>query len=72
MGTCDLPQIISNTFSLEWPPKSGQMKEFPEVDKGEYFRIPDAQFKITKSQAEFLERLTNYLDRAEAVAGNNF
>ena len=65
MGTCDLPKIVSNTFSLEWPPKSGQMKEFPEVDKGQYFRLPDAQCKITKSQAELLERLTNYLDRVK-------
>ena len=65
MGTCDLPNIVSNTFSLEWPPKSGQMREFPEVDKGQYFRLPDAQCKITKSQAELLERLVNYLDRVK-------
>lgn len=63
-GSGDLPQVISNTFTLEWPQKSGQVKEFPEVDKGEYFRIPDAQFKINRSQAQFLERLTNYLAEA--------
>jgi predicted NUDIX family NTP pyrophosphohydrolase len=54
----------SNTFTLEWPPKSGQMKEFPEIDKGEFFPIPDARRKIVQSQADFLDRLTNYLERA--------
>jgi predicted NUDIX family NTP pyrophosphohydrolase len=61
---CDLSQMNSNTFTLEWPPKSGQMKEFPEIDKGEFFPIPDARRKIIQSQADFLDRLTNYLERA--------
>jgi len=62
-GNCDLSQMNSNTFTLEWPPKSGQMKEFPEIDKGEFFSVPDARRKITPSQADFLVRLTNYLER---------
>ena len=61
---CDLSQMNSNTFTLEWPPKSGQMKEFPEIDKGEFFPIPDARRKIIQSQADFLDRLTNYLEGA--------
>jgi predicted NUDIX family NTP pyrophosphohydrolase len=62
-GNCDLSQINSNTFTLEWPPKSGQMKEFREIDKGEFFSIPDARRKIIQAQADFLDRLTNYLER---------
>jgi predicted NUDIX family NTP pyrophosphohydrolase len=65
MGSCDLSQVNSNTFTLEWPPKSGQMKEFPEIDKGEFFAVPDARHKITQSQADFLDRLTNYLEGAK-------
>jgi predicted NUDIX family NTP pyrophosphohydrolase len=64
-GNCDVSQMSSNTFSLEWPPKSGQMKEFPEIDKGDFFPIPDARRKIIQSQADFLDRLTNYLERAK-------
>jgi predicted NUDIX family NTP pyrophosphohydrolase len=60
-GDCDLSQIKSNTFTLEWPPKSGQMKEFPEIDKGEFFSLPDALQKINQHQAEFLKRLQDYL-----------
>ena len=63
MGNCDLPQMNSNTFTLEWPPKSGQMKEFPEIDKGEFFPIADARRKIIQAQADFLDRLTNHLER---------
>ncbi len=65
MGDCDLSRIKSNTFTLEWPPKSGKMKEFPEIDKGEFFAIPDARRKIIQSQADFLDRLTSHLQRAE-------
>ena len=62
-GNCDLSQMNSNTFTLEWPPKSGQMKEFPEIDKGEFFPIPDARRKIIQAQADFLDRLTDCLER---------
>jgi predicted NUDIX family NTP pyrophosphohydrolase len=53
----DAPPVRSNLFSLEWPPHSGQKKDFPEIDKGEFFSIPDARKKINRSQAEFLVRL---------------
>jgi predicted NUDIX family NTP pyrophosphohydrolase len=64
-GNCDMSQLNSNTFTLEWPPKSGQMKAFPEIDKGEFFSVPDARRKIIQSQADFLDRLTNYLERVK-------
>ncbi len=53
----DTSQIISNTFSLEWPPKSGITREYPEVDKGQWFDVREAKKKILKGQLEFLDRL---------------
>jgi predicted NUDIX family NTP pyrophosphohydrolase len=57
----DLAQVKSNTFTLEWPPKSGQIKQFPEIDKGEFFSLTDALRKINQNQAEFLKRLEKHL-----------
>jgi predicted NUDIX family NTP pyrophosphohydrolase len=53
----DAPPVKSNLFSMEWPPRSGLQKDFPEVDKGEFFALPEARRKINQSQAEFLDRL---------------
>jgi predicted NUDIX family NTP pyrophosphohydrolase len=53
----DPPKITSNTFTIEWPPKSGRTKEFPEIDQGKFFPIPEARQKINQHQAEFLNRL---------------
>ena len=49
--------VKSNTFDLEWPPKSGKTKSFPEVDKAEWFTIEEALIKIHPGQVEFLKRL---------------
>jgi predicted NUDIX family NTP pyrophosphohydrolase len=46
--------IISNTFEMEWPPKSGSMKEFPEVDRAGWFELPQAERKILKGQHAIL------------------
>jgi len=62
-GNCDSSQVKSNTFTLEWPPKSGQMKEFSEIDKGEFFSLSDALRKINQNQAEFLDRFEKHLAR---------
>jgi predicted NUDIX family NTP pyrophosphohydrolase len=56
-GDCDAEKIRSNAFSMEWPPKSGKMREFPEVDRAEWFPIEIARQKILKAQAEFLDRV---------------
>ena len=53
----DVTTVHSNLFELEWPPKSGRMAEFPEVDRAEWYSLPDARLKIIKGQAPFLERL---------------
>jgi predicted NUDIX family NTP pyrophosphohydrolase len=61
-GSADLPCLKSNRFTLEWPPHSGVKKDFPEIDQGGFFSIPNAWTKINRSQAEFLVRLENHLD----------
>jgi predicted NUDIX family NTP pyrophosphohydrolase len=50
--------LKSNSFQMEWPPKSGVFREFPEVDAGAWFPLPEAQEKMLKGQLEFLARLS--------------
>lgn len=61
----DPPQIKSNTFTIEWPPRSGRMREFPEIDRGEFFTLPEARRKINQHQVEFLNRLASVLSENE-------
>jgi predicted NUDIX family NTP pyrophosphohydrolase len=56
-GDCDVSAIKSNTFHLEWPPRSGKMREFPEVDRAEWFDLTTARRKINKAQRSFLDEL---------------
>jgi predicted NUDIX family NTP pyrophosphohydrolase len=58
-----IPLLQSNTFSMEWPPKSGRMQAFPEVDRGDWFSLHEARKKITKGQMVFLDRLTSHFSR---------
>jgi len=56
-GEIDPNQIKSNTFEMEWPPKSGKKQEFPEIDKGEWFNILDAKQKIIPNQSALIDEL---------------
>jgi predicted NUDIX family NTP pyrophosphohydrolase len=56
-GDFDTKLLRSNTFSLPWPPRSGKLQEFPEIDRAEWFPLDIARRKILKGQAEFLDRL---------------
>ncbi len=60
-GDLDDGTIHSNTFSMEWPPKSGQTQEFREVDRAEWVGIETAREKLVKGQVEFLDRLVRAL-----------
>jgi predicted NUDIX family NTP pyrophosphohydrolase len=53
----DAENISSNTFEMEWPPRSGKKQTFPEVDKAAWFDIPQAKEKILESQLPFIEEL---------------
>lgn len=57
MGDWDAGAVRSNTFQMEWPPKSGRMQEFPEVDRAGWFGLDEARDKLLQSQLEFLNRL---------------
>ena len=60
----DLPDEFeagSNTFELEWPPRSGKMQSFPEIDRVQFFPIEEAARKINPAQKEFLDRLDQLL-----------
>jgi predicted NUDIX family NTP pyrophosphohydrolase len=62
-GDCDASAIKSNSFSMEWPPRSGKEQEFPEVDRAGWFTIPAAKEKILKGQVSFLDELMEILER---------
>jgi len=53
--------VASNTFTMEWPPRSGRTQEFPEIDRAEFFPIELAKEKINQAQVEFLDRLLEHL-----------
>ena len=56
-GDFDPSTLASNTFSIEWPPRSGQVKEFPEVDRAGWFSLAEARVKLLEAQAELIDRL---------------
>jgi predicted NUDIX family NTP pyrophosphohydrolase len=56
-GDLDAEAIRSNTFTIEWPPRSGTTREFPEVDRAGWFTLEQAREKLNPAQAELLDRL---------------
>jgi predicted NUDIX family NTP pyrophosphohydrolase len=56
-GDCDPASTRSNTFMLEWPPRSGRKKEFPEVDRAEFMSVEQARVKMSVAEFELVERL---------------
>jgi predicted NUDIX family NTP pyrophosphohydrolase len=61
-GDLDPQAITSNTFTLEWPPRSGVRREFPEVDRADWFDAATAREKLLAAQAELVDRLLAVLD----------
>lgn len=53
----DITDSVSNTFEMEWPPKSGKMAAFPEVDRVAWFDLDTARIKLNRVQRDFLDRL---------------
>jgi predicted NUDIX family NTP pyrophosphohydrolase len=54
---CDPAKLTSNLFEMQWPPRSGRMKQFPEVDRGAWFNLPEARERVLASQKPILDRL---------------
>jgi predicted NUDIX family NTP pyrophosphohydrolase len=69
-GDFDTETIKSNTFSIEWPPKSGKIQEFPEVDRAEWFTVKIAKEKILKGQVGFLDELLQILGKPQPTSDN--
>jgi predicted NUDIX family NTP pyrophosphohydrolase len=65
-GDFDPATLKSNTFSMEWPPKSGRQQDFPEVDRAAWFPIEEAGRKMLKGQAPLLRQLRQKLQVARA------
>jgi predicted NUDIX family NTP pyrophosphohydrolase len=63
-GDGDSAAFKSNTFTIEWPPRSGRMQEFPEVDRAEWFSLEDARRKLLSAQLAFVDEL-------ERIVGTN-
>lgn len=60
-GDLDLSGFASNSFELEWPPRSGKMRSFPEVDRAQYFAVDRAVHKMHPAELPLLERLLRQL-----------
>jgi predicted NUDIX family NTP pyrophosphohydrolase len=58
---CDPTALRSNTFTMEWPPRSGQTRAFPEVDRAAFYTLAEAREKINPAQDELLDRLAQHL-----------
>lgn len=63
-GDCDPSSIKSNTFSIEWPPKSGRQQEFPEIDRAGFFTVPQAKAKMHPVEYPLVLRLHELLGDA--------
>ena len=54
-GDLDADAVVSNTFPLEWPPRSGRVQEFPEIDRAAWFDLDDARRAVVRGQVPFLD-----------------
>jgi predicted NUDIX family NTP pyrophosphohydrolase len=61
-GDIDPAGVRSNTFRLEWPPRSGIIREFPEIDRAHWFPLAEARRRINPAQAVFVDRLDDALE----------
>jgi predicted NUDIX family NTP pyrophosphohydrolase len=69
-GDLEVSRIKSGTFDLEWPPRSGRVQSFPEVDRAEWFPIETARAKIVPGQRAFLDRLIAQLGDGNQLTRN--
>jgi predicted NUDIX family NTP pyrophosphohydrolase len=61
-GDLDAAAVVSNTFEMQWPPRSGRMRSFPEVDRAQWFSLQDARARLNPAQAAFVDRVADILD----------
>lgn len=70
-GNIDAAMVHSNMFSLEWPPKSGTLQEFPEIDRAEWFDVETSRRKLNVQQAGIVDELINKLGLSSAQFTNH-
>jgi len=63
-GNCDPSAVVSNKFPMEWPPRSGQQMEFPEIDRATFFDVSTARRKINAGQLALIDELEKLGDDA--------
>jgi predicted NUDIX family NTP pyrophosphohydrolase len=63
-GDLDVSEVRSNSFTMEWPPRSGRMQEFPEIDRAEWFDLDTARSKLVKGQVPLLDMLESKIGAA--------
>jgi predicted NUDIX family NTP pyrophosphohydrolase len=69
-GDWDPADLVSNTFEMEWPPRSGRRQSFTEIDRAAWFRVAEARKKILKGQALFIDRLLEALRQCRSSGGD--
>lgn len=65
-GALEPDHFVSNTFELEWPPRSGRLRQFPEIDRAAWFAVPEALEKVVKGQRPAIEKLCVLLPEWES------
>lgn len=66
-GDCDPASLKSNTFTMEWPPRSGKRREFPEIDRAGFFTLEEARKKINPAQVALIDALERVIGRARSA-----
>ena len=67
VGDVDVDDVVSNTFELEWPPRSGRISTFPEVDRAQFFEHDVAATKVVPAQAALLDRALQVLSETGLI-----
>ena len=62
-GELDPRTVVSNTFEIEWPPRSGKLQQFPEIDRAAWFPVEQARVKLLRGQLSFLDALLAWLSQ---------
>ena len=68
-GDLDADAAVSGTFFLEWPPRSGRVQEFPEIDRAAWVPVDVARTKLVKGQVPLLDRLLELVDGGSSAVG---
>ncbi len=66
-GDLDPEAVVSNTFELEWPPRSGRVQQFPEIDRAAWFTLPQARARLLRGQLPLLDLLSDIISAGQSA-----